>query len=160
MLKNYTAGVIFLQFPENIDIQPDQAVEPGDDFGMVNTGSLVVFVLDAGGALPIPGAKVTIYNAGEINGQPVAELISGENGKTEPLYVRTLQVPITDIPQQRTNMISLYDVVVKLPGYYTVISRNIPVYPQVMSVQPIYMVPMTGIEPPGRLIIGPHDDDQ
>ncbi len=102
------------------------------------TGSLVVFVLDAGGALPISGAKIYIYKAGEKKGEPVATLTSGENGKTEPLYLPT--------PSSSTENggppYALYNIIVESEGYRTFKSCDIPIYPFVMSIQPVYMVPM------------------
>lgn len=128
----------------------DDRVRPLEESDLdltVNTGSLVVFVLDAGGALPIPGALVKIYNAGEIGGEPIAELISGESGKTEVLYLPTPPVSISELPDRSPGIYSLYDIVVSLDGYFDIVSRNIPVYPQVLSIQPVYMVPMTRLNP-------------
>lgn len=130
---------------ENISGNRMAPVEPFDEDLMVNTGSLVVFVLDAGGAIPISGAQVRIYNSGTIGGPPVAELTSGESGKTEVLYLATPPVSVGEIPDRSPGIYALYDVVVTLDGYYDVVSRNIPVYPQVLSIQPVYMVPMTRI---------------
>jgi hypothetical protein len=132
-----------------------QEAELVEEINMVNTGSLIVFVLGAGGALPISGARVTIYNAGDLGGEPVAQLISGENGKTEVIYLPTPQVPLTDLPERRPGIFALYDILVELEGYYNVISRNIPVYPQVLSIQPIYMVPMTRIAQPNSIYMFP-----
>jgi len=117
--------------------------EPIEDVPTINTGSLIVFVLDAGGALPVAGARVRIYHSGDMGGEPIAELISGENGKTEAIYLPTPPVSISDIPDRSPGVFELYDIVVSLDGYFDVVSRNIPVYPQVLSIQPVYMVPMT-----------------
>lgn len=140
-------------FGEN-EREPVQEVEFSEEINMIDTGSLIVYVLDAGGALPISGARITIYNAGDLGGDPVAQLISGENGKTEVIYLPTPQVSVTDLPE-RPGIFALYDILVELEGYYNVISRNIPVYPQVLSIQPIYMVPMTRIAQPNRIYMFP-----
>ncbi len=88
------------------------------------TGSLIVFVLDAGGALPVTGARVRIYHSGDMGGEPIAELISGENGKTEAIYLPTPPVSISDIPDRSPGVFELYDIVVSLDGYFDVVSRK------------------------------------
>ena len=73
-------------------------LEESDHDLTVNTGSLVVFVLDAGGALPIPGALVKIYNAGEIMASRLPELISGESGKPRCFIFPHLRCPLANYP--------------------------------------------------------------
>lgn len=108
---------------------------------MTNTGSLVVFVLDAGGALPISDATVSIYKSDKTDEKPIAVLKSGENGKTEIIYLATPPIPENTAKNKNNMPFELYDIIVDLEGYYQIVSRNIPVYPSVMSIQPVYMVP-------------------
>ena len=108
-----------------------------------NTGSLVVFVLDSGGALPVSGATVSIYKSGDLGGTPIAVLKSGENGKTDTLYLPAPERSLMENSQRNEESYSLYDVKVELNGYYDIISRNIPVYSSIMTIQPVYMVPMS-----------------
>ena len=124
----------------------------GETAGSTEYGYLIVFALEAGGALPVPGAKVKIYS-----GDPdsvdsgkagvIAEFVTGRDGKTPKLRLPSApkelsQQPLPDTHGGGVKPFKLYNVTTELEGYYRTINRNVPIYPAITSIQPVYMLPI------------------
>ena len=116
-----------------------------DDFRYPSVNDWVGYikarVFTANGAIPLPGATVTIGSAEE-NGERIAlELQTDENGETPTAEVPTPQASAGDVPGE-TRPYAVYDIEAYLPGYYPYRSLRIPVFGDTLTVQPIGLVPL------------------
>jgi len=94
-----------------------------------NTGAFVVFVLGAGGAVPISGATVKVYDSDKnlSEREPIIILKSGEDGKTEKIYL--LENSKIEIEAEHEN-------------YYLFKNKNILIYKNITCIQPVYLLPL------------------
>lgn len=117
-----------------------------------NTGSgyLSVIVQTADGALPVPGASVTIYGTDAENGNTnlLYSLRTGGDGRTEtvslPAPPRALSmVPGNAAPYAR------YNIEVRRDGYAGVSNIGVPIFDGIVSTQPVALIPLGEFEAPG-----------
>lgn len=117
--------------------QPEDAGAPASP-KRPYTGIIRVHVVTAQGARPVPGASVVITRI--LHGEP--ELISLQTsdsaGNIEPVTVPA--PPPSD--DQRHPESYLYDITVQAAGYYREHSTDVPVFPNITSMQNFDLIPL------------------
>ncbi len=102
-------------------------------------GYLIVNTRTALGALPVGGAQVHVVGA-----DTDVKVTTDRSGASErirlpaPPKERSMTSTPDGLPY------SLYDITVSAPGFYTVNSRSVPIFPEVVSIQNIHMIPVAG----------------
>lgn len=114
-------------------------------------GYLRVAVRTAGGALPVPGASVSVYGSDAHNDNTgiLYTLVTGEDGQTEtvglPAPARTLSLsPGSAAPYAR------YNIEIRRDGYAGVSDIGVPVFDGIVSTQPVALIPLGEFEKPGE----------
>ncbi len=106
-------------------------------------GYIVITARSANEGFPIEGARVTISEAGEDEAASVVAVTKTDSsGKTERIRVQTPPKYLSENPGATEPPFASYNVVTEKDGYYTVTNVGMPVYPGVVSVQPVAMVPL------------------
>ena len=102
-----------------------------------NIGYLIVNVVTARGAIPVAGAKVTVYDANP----PVAVVYTDSAGKSEKLE---LAAPSRSLSEQPGNVkpYATYLIEVDKEGYYPVTKNDVPIFTGVTSIQPVDLMPL------------------
>lgn len=117
--------------PEPVPDQPELPKRP-------YTGTIVVHVMTAQGARPVIGASVMITHT--TDGEP--ELVSlqrtNDSGTIEPVTVPA--PPPSD--DQRNPAYFTYNLSVQAQGYYREHSEDVPVFPNITSVQNFDLIPL------------------
>ena len=115
---------------------------------MSGRGKLVFQITTAGGAIPLEGAEIILRNFSSVadggNGEVVAVLYSGEDGKTEVL---TLPAPARSLSLEPARdgapvPFALYDAEVNLDNYYTQSYIRIPIFDGITSIQRASLIPL------------------
>jgi hypothetical protein len=126
-------------------------------------GRFGVRAFSAGSAFPTPGALVFVR--GKRNGVPysVAVLETDESGKTPIITLETPPKSLSLSPGGESAPYSLYDVEVTHPDFYSVITRDVQIYPDVTSILPVNMLPLpdtAGLEkyPSANIIVNDGGD--
>ena len=114
----------------------------------MSTGSLRVEVYVAREALPVPGAQVEIYQAGEWQtGTPLARLTADSSGQTEAVQLNAPNVELSLYPYDGVIPYSTYDVVVRSSGYQSQVILKVQVFAGVEALQQIELVPIQERQP-------------
>lgn len=113
---------------------------PASQSEKMGIGTLQAQVTLANGAIPMAGAKVSVFQSGQET-NPIAELFTDKSGKTEKLE---LAAPAVEYSQSRTGIkpYSNYNMKVELPGFYTQHFVDVPVFDQINSIQPVELLPL------------------
>ena len=106
-----------------------------------NNGYLIVNVVTARGAIPVPGASVTVYDTSDEGRPPVAVVFTDSAGKTEKL---TLAAPARALSEQPGNVkpFATYMIEIDKAGYYPVTKNDVPIFTGVTSIQPVDLMPL------------------
>ncbi len=116
-------------------------------------GLLSVQVYTADRALPIVGANV-IISKNNGNGEELIRILKTDgNGKTP-----TVELPappaINSLSPGNANNFYRYNIRVDYPGYYTTENRDVPLFENQTSIQPIALIPLPeGMEKGKRIIV-------
>ena len=105
-------------------------------------GRLSVRAFSAGASFPVAGALVFVRGKrtdGEVYTAAVLE--TDESGKTPVITLETPPRSASLSPDGGTPY-SLYDVEVSHRDYYTVVTRDVQIYPDTVSVLPVNMLPL------------------
>lgn len=105
-------------------------------------GRLSVRAFSAGASFPVAGALVFVRGKrtdGEV--YTIAVLETDESGKTPIIALETPPRSASLSPDGGTPY-SLYDVEVSHRDYYTVVTRDVQIYPDTVSVLPVNMLPL------------------
>ncbi len=102
-----------------------------------STGTLTIVVQTAGGALPVPGAKVTVSDAG---GSPLRRLTTDENGRTPTLILEAPPVGNSLFPGGNQPY-AVYQIRTEKEGFYATDNHNAPIFAGINSVQPVELIP-------------------
>jgi hypothetical protein len=105
-------------------------------------GRLGVRAFSAGSSFPVAGALVFVRGkraGGEV--YTVAVLETDESGKTPVITLETPPRSASLSPGGGTPY-SVYDVEVSHRDYYTVVTRDVQVYPDTTSILPVNMLPL------------------
>ena len=109
------------------------------------TGIIQVHVMTAQGARPVIGASVMITRMSDGEPQLISLQTTNENGAINPVTVPA-PPPSAD---QRNPEYYTYSLSVQAAGYYREHSEDVPVFPNITSVQNFDMIPLpTGTEEP------------
>lgn len=108
---------------------------------MPGRGFLIVSVRTGEGAIPLEGALVTLRGDESIEGDAIASFITDQSGNTPRI---TLPAPprINSESPNGGKPYASYSADVSLPGYYTNLYTNIPIFDTITSVQTAYLVPL------------------
>ncbi|MBR5152342.1 MAG: carboxypeptidase regulatory-like domain-containing protein [Clostridia bacterium] len=116
-------------------------------------GTLQVTVTLARGAIPVEGATVTVYEAGE-NGRELKRLWTDQSGNTEFLPLPAPALSLSQTPDEASSSYSSYTIRVTQPGFYPELRLNVPVFDGVTSIQPIGLIPLSeGQVNPQELVV-------
>ena len=107
----------------------------------IKNGYLVTEVLQTDGT-PVSLATVMIYS--EIRGELVMHkvLMTGINGKTEPVCFQIRNHGMLVCEGTPSDMPAMFTIRVEYSGYYTNIHKNAQVLPDTLAVQTSYMIPL------------------
>ena len=117
------------------------------DVPMAGQGKLVFQITTAGGAIPLEGAEITLRESrspvGQ-NGDVLAVLLSGRDGKTEAI---PLPAPIRGYSLEPARdgapiPYALYNADVTLDGFYSQSYIRIPVFDGITSIQRASLIPL------------------
>ncbi|MBQ6040305.1 MAG: carboxypeptidase-like regulatory domain-containing protein [Oscillospiraceae bacterium] len=127
--------------PQNIPEEPAEPALPKRAY----TGFIRVHTVTAEGARPVAGAAVTITHFSGGEPELIALQTTDDSGETETV---TVPAPPPSEDQRRPASF-LYDISVQAEGYYREHSTDIPVFPNVTSVQTFILIPLpAGSEEP------------
>jgi len=103
----------------------------------MGTGFLEVLTIAANGAMPVPNARVTIFNGDNI----LYELVTDENGTAEVVPLEAPAVELTLDPEYNGVPYSICDVKAEAKGFATAIIHGVEILDTETSVLPIDMLP-------------------
>ena len=106
-------------------------------------GRFGVRAFAASSAYPVVGALVFVRgrrSGGE--SYPVAELETDESGKTPIIMLETPPKSLSLSPNTGGVPYALYDVEVSHKDFYTLVTRDVQIYPDTTSVLPVNMLPL------------------
>jgi len=106
-----------------------------------NTGRLVVQVFTADQTRPIEGAHVTVTKETPQGEELLKALLTDADGRTD---VINLSAPSKDysLAPNEPRGFSSYNIRVDYPGYYTAEQINVPVFPDITSIQQVPLIPL------------------
>ncbi len=114
----------------------------GEMQNRMGEGYLVVRVSTANGAIPLPGAHVTVRGGEESNSDYYRSFYSGASGLTEKI---ALPAPLRSLSEDPSNggirPYALYSIDVFNDGYVDLSFVNVPVFDTITSIQPANMIP-------------------
>lgn len=124
-------------------VSPTGSGNPANPSGLpeTDTGYLQVQVYTAQGAVPIPGAYITISRDNSEGEELFTLTFSDSNGFSPLLPVPTVSSSLSQQPGTPAPF-STYNIRVDVPGYFTMRDLRVPVYGGVTSVQPAAMIPL------------------
>ena len=109
---------------------------------MTGEGYLVVRVSTAGGAIPLPGAQVTVRGGEDENSDFYKSVYSGASGLTEKI---PLPAPLRTLSEQPSQSVekpyALYSIDVFSEGYVDLFFVKVPIFDTITSIQPANMIP-------------------
>ena len=104
------------------------------------TGYLIVQVSTAGGAIPLPGAMVTVRDYDPETGQDVGNVIAtmrtDRSGKTQRLSLPAPARALSQSPGSAILPYALYSIDVKTGRYFENYYASVPIFDGVVAVQP------------------------
>ena len=113
------------------------------------TGSLIVSVSTAGGALPLEGALVTVQGSTPENSGILSVLTTDQSGRTPRLSLPTPAKAESERPGNRQPY-ALYHIYVNLENYYPQSFLNVPVFASTTSIQPVALLPVSEYSGSGK----------
>lgn len=109
-----------------------------------STGTLIVSVFTAGGALPIEGALVTI-SGGENQGGVIRVLYTDQSGNTPKITLPAPPASASESPGNSTPF-AKYNIEVDKENFYPRSFINVPIFSGTTSIQPANLIPKTEYE--------------
>lgn len=104
-------------------------------------GSLAVQVTTARSAVPVDGALVVISEDGEDGAERMLfTLQTNRSGETQTVRLATYPLSLSQNPDFFGKPYKDYTITTSKPGYYTVINKNVPVFADRFSIQPVNMI--------------------
>ncbi len=106
-------------------------------------GKFGVRAFTASSAYPVEGALVFVRGRrSDGESYPVAELETDESGKTPVITLETPPKSLSLSPNTGGVPYALYDVEVSHKDFYTLVTRDVQIYPDTTSVLPVNMLPL------------------
>ena len=106
-----------------------------------SVGYLVVNVSTARGAIPLPGASVTVYYDSPDNTDVHSVLTTNMSGKTDKIALPAPSRALSEVPGNEKPY-ATYTISVYKDGYYPANSTAVPIFEGITSIQPIEMLPL------------------
>ncbi len=104
------------------------------------TGYLIVQVSTATGAIPLPGALVTVRNydpeGGSDAGNVIATMRTDRSGKTQKLALPAPARALSQAPGSKILPYALYSIDVKTDRYFENYFASVPIFDGIVAVQP------------------------
>lgn len=110
-----------------------------------STGTLIVSVFTAGGALPIEGALVTIRGGGQNNSGIISVLYTDQSGNTPRITLPAPPASTSESPGNSTPF-ATYNIDVDKENFYPRQFINVPIFSGTTSIQPANLIPKTEYE--------------
>lgn len=132
---------------ENSEVTPDTAnFAPSTDWvamtGDNSWGFLKFEVFTADGAVPVPGALITIRKSLPEGSGLIRLLFTNRSGKSPTIALPAPAQSYSQYPGSTVRPFSEYNVTVRAKGYYTLREINIPIFAGIKTVQPIDLIPL------------------
>ncbi|MBS5480100.1 MAG: hypothetical protein KHX46_03060 [Clostridiales bacterium] len=115
---------------------PEKVPHPEDEIGQ-----LQVRVFAANSAIPIGDAYVAITRNTPDGEELFMVTSTDRSGFTQIIEVPTVARALSQTPGEPTPY-TTYNILVHVPGFYTVRDRRVPVYSGITSVQPVELIPL------------------
>ena len=112
-----------------------------------SVGYVKMQVSTAGGVLPVPNAKVTITKELGNNVFTLYSLTTDVNGQTLAVPLPAPDSSLSQTPDNSTPY-STYTIAIEHPKYQNVYNYSVPVFDGITSIQPVVLLPDTGISSP------------
>lgn len=121
-------------------------MNPNGTRSMSGTGYLLVRVSTAQGAIPVPGATVTVRDGGGTEadgtrGNIIRVLTTDRDGRTERLALAAPPKSDSAAPNGVVPYAN-YNIDVEAPGFYRLFFSAVPVYDTITSIQPALLIPI------------------
>ena len=110
--------------------------------GSGTSGSLIVSVYTASGAIPLESAIVTIYGADQSNSGVKSVFYTDRSGNTEKIILPAPPAFESENPGNKAPF-AKYNVEVDKEGFNSRTFINVPVFAGTTSIQPVNMIPLT-----------------
>lgn len=134
-LDRLMAGGSFYEPSETAAAISEGEPEPASGGG---TGSLIVQVTMANGAVPVPGATITISESdGEVKTVQTTDI----SGRTPGFELSTPSLALSQSPGGAAPY-TTYNIRVEKPGFYTQEFLNVAVFPGIVSIQGVALEPL------------------
>lgn len=105
-------------------------------------GTLVVSATSANSALPVENAHVLISESAENGSKLIFSLKTDRNGETETVSLETYPIELSQNPDFYGKPYKTYDIRVQKDGYFTIVAKEVPIFANRQSIQPINMIPL------------------
>ena len=134
------------------EILPKLILEKGYITMDANSAKIIVQVYTADQATPLQDANVIISKPVEGGEELIQVLRTDANGRTQPV---SLPAPPAEnsLSPGNSNNFSTYNIRVDYPGYYTVENRDVPIFENQTSIQPVAMIPLSEGRENGKMVI-------
>ncbi len=110
--------------------------------GYSATGTLIVSVYTAGGAIPIEDALVTVSGSNQNSSGVVSVLYTDQSGNTPRITLPTPPSSTSESPGQ-SQPFATYNVSVNKEKFNPRSFINVPVFANTTSIQPVNLIPKT-----------------
>ena len=122
-------------------------------------GYLIVQVSTAGGAIPLPGAIVTVRDydpeSGADVGNVISSMVTDRSGKTPVLSLPAPARSLSQAPGSSILPYALYSIDVQTDRYYENYYANVPIFDGIVAVQPAVLQPLPDNEYTNNADYGP-----
>ncbi len=113
-------------------------------------GRLTVKAMGADEAFPVPDVTVRIRGTDEENGDILYTLFTDEDGVTEAVSLPAPDEENSESPYSPKPPFYNYEVAVTKEGYYSKVVKGVSVFPSVLSMLTVNMIPFVGYNEGGR----------
>lgn len=104
-------------------------------------GFLLVSVRTGSGAIPLEGALITIRGGPDIEGDAIASFLSDQSGNS-PRIALPAPLRIKSESPGNGKPYATYNAEISLPGYYSNLYTNIPIFDTITSIQTVDLIPL------------------
>ena len=111
-----------------------------------DSGYLIVRVTTAGGAIPLEDALVSIRGEKASESGILYSLKTDRDGRTPKIELKTPKKSLSEA-QGNERPYALYNVDVMKKGFVPAYYHSVPVFPDVLSIQPAQMIPLPEADP-------------
>ena len=112
-----------------------------ETMNQTSKGGLVVMVTTAGGTMPIRNAHVTVSRRNGKDEELLRTLTTNANGRT-PIIELPAPSKSNSLSPDESNPFSVYTIRVDYPGYYAMENVDVPIFPGIIALQPVNLIPL------------------